>query len=136
MPTINLTFTFAFFVEKSPPLASGTGPLIPYGLPCVRELFRFLISLTNPLDRHNTDVMIHMGLSLITVALESGADAITSYTSLMVLVKDDILKNLFFVSIKVNLLSFLPWIMSFIQQSSFLFSANPFALLSTLCFIC
>ena len=76
----------------------GTGPLIPYGLPCVRELFRFLVSLTSPVDRHNTDVMVHMGLSLLTVALEAGADHIPGYTSLIVLVKDDMLKNLFFVS--------------------------------------
>ncbi|CAH1795724.1 unnamed protein product, partial [Owenia fusiformis] len=71
------------------------GPLVPYGLPCVRELFRFLISLTNPLDRHNTDVMIHMGLSLLAGALESGADNITTYNSLLVLVKDEMTKNLF-----------------------------------------
>lgn len=29
----------------------GAGPLVPYGLPSVRELFRFLISLINPQDR-------------------------------------------------------------------------------------
>ena len=29
----------------------GAGPLVPYGLPCIRELFRFLISLINPQDR-------------------------------------------------------------------------------------
>ena len=80
-------------------LIAGSGPLIPYGLPCVRELFRFLISLTNPLDRHNTDVMVHMGLSLLTVAHESGADHIAVYSSLLSLVKDDLCKSLFFVSI-------------------------------------
>ncbi|KAL3876500.1 hypothetical protein ACJMK2_034342, partial [Sinanodonta woodiana] len=73
----------------------GSGPLIPYNLPCVRELFRFLISLTNLLDRHNTDVMIHMGLSLLTVALETGADYISQYNSLLCLVKDEMCRNLF-----------------------------------------
>ncbi|XP_069123729.1 Golgi-specific brefeldin A-resistance guanine nucleotide exchange factor 1-like isoform X1 [Argopecten irradians] len=73
----------------------GSAPLIPYGLPCVRELFRFLISLTNPLDRHNTDVMIHMGLSLLTVAFESGADHIGQYNSLLFLVKDEMCRHLF-----------------------------------------
>ncbi|GAB1600980.1 Golgi-specific brefeldin A-resistance guanine nucleotide exchange factor 1-like [Argonauta hians] len=73
----------------------GTSPLIPYGLPCVRELFRFLISLINHWDRHNTDVMIHMGLSLLTVALESGADSIRSFKSLLYLVKDEMCRNLF-----------------------------------------
>ncbi|XP_028323608.1 Golgi-specific brefeldin A-resistance guanine nucleotide exchange factor 1 isoform X2 [Gouania willdenowi] len=67
--------------------------LIPYGLPCLRELFRFLISLTNPHDRHNTDAMMHMGLQLLTVALESAQ--ISSYQSLLVLVKDELCRHLF-----------------------------------------
>ncbi|XP_038127112.1 Golgi-specific brefeldin A-resistance guanine nucleotide exchange factor 1 isoform X3 [Cyprinodon tularosa] len=67
--------------------------LIPYGLPCLRELFRFLISLTNPQDRHNTDAMIHMGLQLLTVALESSH--IVNYQSLLVLVKDELCRHLF-----------------------------------------
>ncbi|XP_056290825.1 Golgi-specific brefeldin A-resistance guanine nucleotide exchange factor 1 isoform X1 [Pseudoliparis swirei] len=67
--------------------------LIPYGLPCLRELFRFLISLTNPQDRHNTDAMMHMGLQLLTVALESAH--ITNYQSLLGLVKDELCRHLF-----------------------------------------
>uniref|UniRef100_A0A3Q2NNK2 Golgi brefeldin A resistant guanine nucleotide exchange factor 1 n=1 Tax=Fundulus heteroclitus TaxID=8078 RepID=A0A3Q2NNK2_FUNHE len=67
--------------------------LIPYGLPCLRELFRFLISLTNPHDRHNADAMIHMGLQLLTVALESSH--IVNYQSLLVLVKDELCRHLF-----------------------------------------
>lgn len=84
----------------------GTNPLIPYGLPCVRELFRFLVSLINPLDRHNTDVMIHMGLSLLTVALESGADSIRTFKSLLYLVKDEMCRNLFTVSFNIVFLLF------------------------------
>uniref|UniRef100_A0A3Q1FPN5 Golgi-specific brefeldin A-resistance guanine nucleotide exchange factor 1 n=1 Tax=Acanthochromis polyacanthus TaxID=80966 RepID=A0A3Q1FPN5_9TELE len=67
--------------------------LIPYGLPCLRELFRFLISLTHPNDRHNTDAMMHMGLQLLTVALESAH--IANYQSLLVLVKDELCRHLF-----------------------------------------
>ncbi|XP_074647787.1 Golgi-specific brefeldin A-resistance guanine nucleotide exchange factor 1-like isoform X2 [Tubulanus polymorphus] len=70
-------------------------PLIPYGLPCVRELFRFLISLINPIDRHNNDIMIHMGLHLLTVGLESGADYIGQFNSLLSLVKDELCRNLY-----------------------------------------
>ncbi|XP_060728414.1 Golgi-specific brefeldin A-resistance guanine nucleotide exchange factor 1 isoform X2 [Tachysurus vachellii] len=66
--------------------------LIPYGLPCLRELFRFLISLTNPHDRHNSDVMKHMGLQLLNVALE--ATHIAPYQSLLVLVKDELCRHL------------------------------------------
>uniref|UniRef100_A0A3Q1C406 Golgi-specific brefeldin A-resistance guanine nucleotide exchange factor 1 n=1 Tax=Amphiprion ocellaris TaxID=80972 RepID=A0A3Q1C406_AMPOC len=71
----------------------GASQLIPYGLPCLRELFRFLISLTHPNDRHNTDAMMHMGLQLLTVALESAH--IANYQSLLVLVKDELCRHLF-----------------------------------------
>uniref|UniRef100_A0A6B2EBG3 Putative golgi-specific brefeldin a-resistance factor n=1 Tax=Phlebotomus kandelakii TaxID=1109342 RepID=A0A6B2EBG3_9DIPT len=74
---------------------SITVTLLPYGLPCIRELFRFLISLCNPLDKQNTDIMMHMGLNLLTVALEIGADSIGNYDSLLVLVRDDMCRNLF-----------------------------------------
>ncbi|KAM6203746.1 Golgi-specific brefeldin A-resistance guanine nucleotide exchange factor 1 isoform 1-T1 [Sarcoramphus papa] len=67
--------------------------LVPYGLPCIRELFRFLISLTNPHDRHNSEVMIHMGLQLLTVALESAP--IAKCQSLLGLVKEELCRHLF-----------------------------------------
>ncbi|XP_058446781.1 Golgi-specific brefeldin A-resistance guanine nucleotide exchange factor 1 isoform X3 [Malaya genurostris] len=73
----------------------GQSPHLPYGLPCIRELFRFLISLCNPLDKQNTDVMIHMGLTLLTVTFEVGADSIGKYDSLLTIVRDDLCKNLF-----------------------------------------
>ncbi|XP_072165610.1 Golgi-specific brefeldin A-resistance guanine nucleotide exchange factor 1-like [Diadema setosum] len=73
----------------------GAGPPVPYGLPCVRELLRFLISLINPYDRHNTDLMMHMGLSLLTVGIETGCDHIPSFSALIALVKDEMCKNLF-----------------------------------------
>lgn len=79
------------------PVKEGVGPLVPYGLPCTRELFRFLISLINPHDRHNSEAMIHMGLSLLTVALESGSHHIGTFPSLMYYVKDDMCKNLFWL---------------------------------------
>jgi brefeldin A-resistance guanine nucleotide exchange factor 1 len=48
--------------------------------------------------------MVHMGLSLLTVALEAGADHIPAYSSLLALVRDDMLKNLLFVSLLNDLL--------------------------------
>ncbi|KAL0821482.1 hypothetical protein ABMA28_004950 [Loxostege sticticalis] len=68
--------------------------LQPYGLVCVRELFRFLISLCNPLDSQNTSAMVHLGLALVGTALEVGADQIASYPSLFYLVKDPLCRNL------------------------------------------
>lgn len=74
-------------------------PISPYGLACVRELFRFLISLCNPRDKQNTDVMIHLGLTLLIVAFEVSADHIGRYATLLALVKDDLCRNLLSVSI-------------------------------------
>jgi brefeldin A-resistance guanine nucleotide exchange factor 1 len=85
-------------------MCSGSQPLVPYGVVCVRELFRFLISLCNPLDKQNTETMIHMGLTLLTVALEIGADSIGKYNSLLSLVKDELCRNLFSVSLRLKLI--------------------------------
>lgn len=69
--------------------------LHPYGIACVRELLRFLVSLCNPHDRQNTELMISLGLALLTVAFEIGADSIGRYETLMVLVRDDMCRCLF-----------------------------------------
>ncbi|XP_055952129.1 Golgi-specific brefeldin A-resistance guanine nucleotide exchange factor 1-like isoform X1 [Argiope bruennichi] len=73
----------------------GTGPLVPYGLPCVRELFRYLVSLVNPHDRHNSETMIQVGLNLLTVALEAGADNLGRFGSFLALIRDETCRNLF-----------------------------------------
>lgn len=79
----------------------GAGPLVPYGVLCVRELFRFLVSLCNPLNKENSEVIIHTGLTLLTVALEVGADAIGKYATLLTIVKDDLCRNLFMVRVMI-----------------------------------
>ncbi|XP_032687446.1 Golgi-specific brefeldin A-resistance guanine nucleotide exchange factor 1 [Odontomachus brunneus] len=66
----------------------------PYGALCVRELFRFLVSLCNPLDKQNNEIMTHLGLSLLQVALEIASDALSNFSSLLALVKDDLCRNL------------------------------------------
>lgn len=69
----------------------------PYGALCVRELFRFLISLCSPLDKQNNEIMTHLGLSLLQVALEMAADALSNFLSLLALAKDDLCRNLILV---------------------------------------
>ncbi|XP_066598661.1 Golgi-specific brefeldin A-resistance guanine nucleotide exchange factor 1 [Prorops nasuta] len=66
----------------------------PYGALCVRELFRFLITLCSPLEKQNNEAMTHLGLSLLQVALEIAADALSNFPSLLALVKDDLCRNL------------------------------------------
>jgi len=69
----------------------------PYGALCVRELFRFLISLCSPFDKQNNEIMTHLGLSLLQVALEIAADALSNFSSLLALAKDDLCRNLILV---------------------------------------
>ena len=68
--------------------------LMPYGALCVRELFRFLVSLCSPLDKQNTEIMTHLGLSLLQVALEIAADYLSNFPSLLLLAKDELCRNL------------------------------------------
>ncbi|CAF0877301.1 unnamed protein product [Brachionus calyciflorus] len=78
------------FVQEGPSGVHAAN--IPYGLPCVRELLRFLISLINS---RNSELMVSMGLNLITIGLESGIDHMASYQSLLAYIKDDLCKNLY-----------------------------------------
>ncbi|KAG7312476.1 hypothetical protein JYU34_001987 [Plutella xylostella] len=68
--------------------------LQPYGLTCVRELFRFLISLCNPLDTQNTSAMVHLGLCLVGTALEVGADQLARHPALLALARDPLCRSL------------------------------------------
>lgn len=85
--------------SSSQDAAALSSTLTPYGLPFIQELFRFLIILCNPLDKQNSDSMMHTGLSLLTVAFEVAADNIGKYEVLLELVKDDLCRNLISVII-------------------------------------
>ncbi|XP_034476880.1 Golgi-specific brefeldin A-resistance guanine nucleotide exchange factor 1 isoform X2 [Drosophila innubila] len=89
--SVGVRFTQQTSAEDS---AALSATLTPYGLPFIKELFRFLIILCNPLDKQNSDSMIHTGLSLLTVAFEVAADNIGKYETLLELVKDDLCRNL------------------------------------------
>lgn len=49
----------------------------------------------NPNDKQNSEDMSHMGIYLLTVALETAADHLPKYASLMSLVKNELCFNLF-----------------------------------------
>merc|ERR1719470_728496 len=70
------------------------GSLIPYGLPAVYELLRFLASLINPHETANSEAQINIGLALITTALEVGVDSLSRFPSLLGLTQDSICRNL------------------------------------------
>uniref|UniRef100_A0A158P6M8 SEC7 domain-containing protein n=1 Tax=Angiostrongylus cantonensis TaxID=6313 RepID=A0A158P6M8_ANGCA len=74
--------------------SGGISVQMPYGLPCCRELLRFLISLSNPVDRKNTESMVVLGLNLLTVALEAAADHLANYSFLTPLLKDNLSRSL------------------------------------------
>ncbi|XP_003377440.1 putative Sec7 domain protein [Trichinella spiralis] len=87
-------------VDPSP----STGP---YGLPCSRELFRFLIALCNPWEQQQNDQMIELGLNLLTVALEVGVDQLSKFSLMLPLVQNDLCRHLISLlqATKVSLLS-------------------------------
>ncbi len=66
---------------------------VPYGVPCIRELFRFLVSLTTVRD--NPENMIRMGLTLLMVAVETGGGHLHRFPLLMEIAEDSLLRNLF-----------------------------------------
>lgn len=72
---------------------AGDG-LVPYGMACVREVLRFLVSLTSPTNDQNTPAMISTSLSLVTVALEVGGEHINRCPSLLYLIRDQLCRNL------------------------------------------
>ncbi|VDP33506.1 unnamed protein product [Soboliphyme baturini] len=67
---------------------------LPYGLPCVRELLRFLITLCNPWEQQNSGSMIELALNLIIVALEAGADHLGKYSVLLPMVQNELCRNI------------------------------------------
>lgn len=73
---------------------TSTGSRPAYGVPCILELFRFLVSLINPRDQHNSETMMAMGLALLTVALETGGTELSRFGSLLTHVEDGMCKNL------------------------------------------
>jgi brefeldin A-resistance guanine nucleotide exchange factor 1 len=82
-------------VRFTPRENAADGAQVSYGIPCIRELFRFIISLINPRDRHNNETMIAMGLSLLTVAMETGGAHMSRFISLREYLEDDMCHNLF-----------------------------------------
>ncbi|CEF66676.1 Golgi-specific brefeldin A-resistance guanine nucleotide exchange factor 1 [Strongyloides ratti] len=66
----------------------------PYGLPCAAELLRFLATISNPLNKDNTENMILLSLNLLTVALEAGADYFANYSRLLPLVQNELCRSL------------------------------------------
>ncbi|CAF3886360.1 unnamed protein product [Adineta steineri] len=82
------------FTSGSPINESVNDLLTPYGWPCVRGLFRFLTTLIDVYDKNNTEYMITVGLNLLIVALEVGADYLSNYPLLLSIVKDTLCRNL------------------------------------------
>lgn len=78
----------------SPPEEPGKRQNTPYGIPCVRELLRFLVSLINPHEKQNSEMMVHLGLKLLLVAVESDMEGISRHPQLAAIVRNEFVKNL------------------------------------------
>lgn len=101
--SVGIRFTQQESIDLETLSSNTESLLVPYGLPCIQELFKFLILLCNPLDKQNSDIMIHIGLNLLTVAFEVAAENIGKYDGLLSLVKDELCRNLFSVSLQYYL---------------------------------
>jgi hypothetical protein len=75
----------------------------PFGLPAVKELLRFLVSLINVYDPHNTETMRLIALNVLQVVLEDGASLMMEESTLMDLLSSNGCKYLFQVSFIVDL---------------------------------
>jgi brefeldin A-resistance guanine nucleotide exchange factor 1 len=64
-------------------IVSITNNQSPYGVPCIRELLRFLVLMINRRDRANSDSVITLGLNLLTVALEAGGAGLNRFPTIM-----------------------------------------------------
>ncbi|XP_065568186.1 Golgi-specific brefeldin A-resistance guanine nucleotide exchange factor 1-like [Artemia franciscana] len=74
--------------------------IVPYGIPFVVEILRYLVTLVDPHDSNSSDRKITIGLRLITVAVEAGVDFFGISPPLMNIVKDNLCKNLISLLIK------------------------------------
>jgi len=72
----------------------GGGVLLPHGVACVREVLRFLVSLTAPTNDQNTAPMTLTALNILTAGLEVGADEVGRRAGLLTLVTDPLCRHL------------------------------------------
>lgn len=67
----------------------------PHGVVCVREVLRFLVSITDPRDGGNSSRLMATGLGLVHVALETGCQQMSK--SLMSIVGSKLCRHLIMV---------------------------------------
>ncbi|KAK3256646.1 hypothetical protein CYMTET_34225, partial [Cymbomonas tetramitiformis] len=75
----------------------------PYGLPCVLEVFQFLVSLVGVDDSRDAEDLCVFALALINSALEEGAQSFAAHPQLLLLVRDDLVRNLLQAGTSSNL---------------------------------
>lgn len=74
----------------------------PYGSLCIAEIFQFLISLCNPLEKQNTEIVIHLGLSLLQVVFEIAADTLSNFPFMLALMKDELSRYCIMVGTSIS----------------------------------
>jgi brefeldin A-resistance guanine nucleotide exchange factor 1 len=77
---------------------------IPYGMPAVKEVLRFLVSLLNPTDGRSTDIMRHLSLTFLQTFFLSGMEFIAGSSVLVEFISNEVCKQLFQVIITYYLL--------------------------------
>ena len=72
----------------------------PHGLVCVREVLRFLVSITDPRDTSsNSPRLMATGLGLVSVALEVGCKELNRFPSLLAVVGNRLCRHMIMVCV-------------------------------------
>ena len=81
----------------SPTVADGAAApgAQPHGPASVFHTIKFLVSLLNPQDRHNTDTMRATGLTVLEMALQVGGRTLAHYPAILGLIKMELCRHLF-----------------------------------------
>lgn len=67
-------------------------PAAPFGIQCYQEVLRFFVSLLN---QENSEGVVQIALSALTIIFEVGAESLQDVTPLMAIIKSDLCRNLF-----------------------------------------
>ncbi|OQV24456.1 Golgi-specific brefeldin A-resistance guanine nucleotide exchange factor 1 [Hypsibius exemplaris] len=78
------------------PKNDENGAYIPYGLPALQEVLRFMTTLIHPYDK-NPENNLNLGLQLLGTVMETAARALPKYATLMSLIENDLCRNLIFL---------------------------------------
>lgn len=90
----NATSTPANSLQPTAASTAAATAHIPYGIPALHRVFRFLTNLINPVDVRNSEQDRILGLRLIRTVLETSSTRLGTFPPLIQVVQDELCKYL------------------------------------------